>query len=272
MQFTLPLFIFISLLTVLVVGAVAFSFYVWLRSRHYTQERFAFVAFFAITSLMTIAAISIFVGVVPWQILSSFLANKYGFDYVPKETALFEYGFFFLLFYLYIRFITNIHTNWKGSITVEQYKRQQRQEHSSLIRDGVAEAKRIVKRLPPPQIYDPDDTSGVGSVLEGAKESLAWHVQALDLIMLRSKSYFFDKDEGWHDQQRCWIGRNKKTGDRVVLGCWIDPPTDLQLQTLVDYARRMAKPLKNQKLEIIVAIKQEIKVETRKNQRVPGSI
>ncbi len=269
MQFTLPTLIIISTLFLLAVGAVLFSIYVWHKSRHYTRERFAFAALAALTSLLAIATISTFIGAAPWQVLFTFFAQGQGLEYTPKETTLLEYGFFILLFVFFILIIKHIYDNWPGAITIEQYKRAQRQEPSSFVIDGVAEFERIVKRLPAPEIYNPDDTSGIGSVLEGSKETLIWHEQALDLIMLSSKSYFFDRDDGWHDQQKCWIGRQKKTGDTVVLACWTEPPTESQLQTLFDYAGSQTKPAKNSQLEMIVAIRQGANVKTREINGVP---
>jgi len=263
MQFTLPIVIIISALFLLAVGAILFSIYVWHKSRHYTRERFAFAALAALTSLIAIATISTFIGAAPWQVLFTFFAQGQGLEYTPKETTRLEYGFFILLFVFFILIIKHIYDNWPGTITIEQYKRAQRQEPSSFVIDGVAEFGRIVKRLPAPEIYNPDDTRGIGSVLEGSKETLIWHEQALDLIMLSSKSYFFDRDDGWHDQQKCWIGRQKKTGDTVVLACWTEPPTESQLQTLFDYAGSQTKPAKNSQLEMIVAIRQGAHVETR---------
>ncbi|MEK8018959.1 MAG: hypothetical protein VSS75_018975, partial [Candidatus Parabeggiatoa sp.] len=269
MQFNLPTLIIISALFLLAVGAILFSIYVWHKSRHYTRERFAFAALAALTSLIAIATISTFIGAAPWQVLFTFFAQGQGLEYTPKETTRLEYGFFILLFVFFILIIKHIYDNWPGTITIEQYKRAQRQEPSSFVIDGVAEFGRIVKRLPAPEIYNPDDTRGIGSVLEGSKETLIWHEQALDLIMLSSKSYFFDRDDGWHDQQKCWIGRQKKTGDTVVLACWTEPPTESQLQTLFDYAGSQTKPAKNSQLEMIVAIRQGANVKTREINGVP---
>ncbi|MDM8566049.1 hypothetical protein QUF74_10395 [Candidatus Halobeggiatoa sp. HSG11] len=255
----MQLSIVILVLILFAVGTTAFGMYVWHKSRHYTRERFAFVALAALTSFIAIATISTFIGAAPWQVLFTFFAQGQGLEYTPKETTPLEYVFFVLLFIFFVFIVKHIYDNWPGAMSVKQYKRTQRQESGSLIVDGMVEAGRIVKRLPTPEIYNPDDTSGTDSVLEGSLDTLIWHEQALDLIMLGSKSYDFDKNEGWHDQQNCWIGRQKKTGNTVILGCWTESPTEEQLQTLVDYAHHMAKS----QLEIIVAIRHEIDVETR---------
>jgi len=267
MQFNLTTIIAISIFILLLLPAI-WGFFkifsIWRKPKSYRREEFAFAALSGLMGVFGIVTTSIFIGPTIRQILLSFFAQEYGLNYTFKETTLFEYGFFILLFVIIIYFINRLYDNWPGAITIEQYKRAQRQEPSNFVIDGVTEARRIVKRLPVPEIYNPDDTSGIDSVLEGSKDTLIWHEQALDLIMLGSKSYSFDRDDGWHDQQKCWIGRQKKTGDTVVLGCWTEPPIEQQLQTLVDYARRQTKPAKNNQLEMIVAIRQGANVETRK--------
>jgi len=200
-------------------------------------------------------------------VLYSFFAQIFNLDYTPKQVATSEYWLFVLLFCIFAYVIIKIHENWQGAKSEEQHKREQRQEFGGVavfVIEGVGELKRRVKRLPPPEIYNPDDTSDLGCVLEGSKETLVWHKQAVELMMLSSKSYFFDKDDGWHDQEKCWIGRNKKTGEMVVFGCWHNTHSDEELQNLVKYARLTAKRQKNQRFQIIVAIKSGDTIETRK--------
>lgn len=251
--------IIIFLILVIIAAAIGLGYF-WYKSRRYTREKFAFAALAAITSILMIAAISIFIGAAPWQIMFTFAAQLLDFEYTPKQTTTLEYGFFILLFGIFIYFLKHIYDNWSGATSIKQHKRAQRQEPSSIIIDGYDELIRIVKRLPAPEIYNPDDSNGIGSILKGSEDTLVWHQQVIELIMLKSKSYFFDKDEGWHDQQRCWVGRQKKTGDMVVVGCWIEPPSETQLKTLVNYARNQAK--KNNQLDNELEIKVAIKSET----------
>jgi hypothetical protein len=242
MQFNLTTIIIISFFILLLLPRIwGFfkNFFTWHKSKSHRRDEFAFAVLAVLAGVLSIVATGIFPNI--RLIILSLFAREHGLKDPIKEITLLDYGFFFLLFLFVILVVKYFYDTWYRNRTVStvQHKPQQHQEHINFT------------------------NSGVGSVLESSKESLAWHEQARELIILKSsRNYSFDKDEGWDAQERCWIGRHKKTGDTVVLGCWIDPPTELQLKMLVDYARRMAK--KKNQLKIIVAIKSETSVERSK--------
>jgi len=62
-----------------------------------------------------------------------------------------------------------------------------------------------------------------------------WRTQALRLVCMKQPDYEFDERRDWHDNRRCWIGRNTKTEGRIGLYCPDEDPDEAGLRRFVSY-------------------------------------
>jgi len=153
--------------------------------------------------------------------------------------------------------VIRIYEGWHGAVSVRHFTKDRYHEAAPLLAEGLFEAKRVLKRAPPLQIHTQDQTQNLPTALEQPQTSLAWHMQARDLISLRYPNYVFDKDQDWHDEERCWIGSNRKSSSVVAVRCDTHELSHNQVVRFVEYVARIqrkrgASPLD---LELILAIR-----------------
>jgi len=127
----IQLFVLVLLIIVAIVATI-FAIYFWYKSCRYTQQGFAFAALAAITSILLIATIGIFIGKVPWQIMFTFFDQGLEFKYTPQQTTVFEYGLFIFLIIIFLLIIRYIYDNWSKTMP---YKQAQDQEFKGRIID-----------------------------------------------------------------------------------------------------------------------------------------
>lgn len=249
----------IFLLFTIFIIAILIASLIWFRRKKYTRERFAFAALSTISTFVVILATSILAQETPWQSIIFIISKLFGFEYIHSSPSVIDYLFLFLIFYISTQTITKIHINWTGPISVNAYKRENRNEPNSLPYEGVIELKRIINRLPPPEKYIPLDTSDLKITLESPEDSISWHLQARELIMLKSRSYYFDS-ENWHDQHLCWVGENKKTKGIVILNCITEPPEYKNIIRFIKYVNILLKKYNHDKddVELFIAVKPNI--------------
>jgi len=163
------------------------------------------------------------------------------------------------------KFFFGIHNRWSGAISVKHFERKKYHEPSPIYFEALAEVKRIIKREPE-QIYTQEESQRFGSVLESNTESLAWHIQARDLISLRNPSYEIDRINGWHEEFRCWTGFNKKTRQLIAIRCDSKESTQDQLEDFVSYVLRIAqqKQIASSSIELFWAVKNSNTVKPTK--------
>jgi len=257
----------VFLSAVIVIIAIIFSLLIWLRRKKYTRERFAFAALSAISTFALTFLISICAKETPWQSLTFIISKFFGFEYVPSLPSVVDYLFLLLIFYISTQTIMKIHTNWNGPISVNAYKRENRNEPSSISYEGLIELKRIINRFPPPEKHIPLDISDLKITLDSPEDSISWHLQARELKMQKSKSYYFDS-ENWHDQHLCWVGENKKTKGIVILNCITEAPEKKNIRRFINYVNILLKKYNHDKedVELFIAVKpkfesKEIEVE-----------
>lgn len=124
----------IQLFVLIIVAIVATicAIYFWHKSRRYMRQEFAFAVLAAITSILLIATIGIFIGNVPWQIILTLFDQGLEFKYTPQETTVFEYGLFIFLIIIFLLIINYIYNNWSETMP---YKPAQDQEFKGRIID-----------------------------------------------------------------------------------------------------------------------------------------
>lgn len=250
-------------LILLSISALGFMFIVWLLRRKYARNRFAFAGLSAIVFLSMTILSSLPFRSTPWDVVGTLFAYTFNVPYVPSEPRLVDYIFVLLVLSIVVYVILQLYKNWDGQITVEQYSREARYEPTTLVADGLDEIKRLLQRSPPPPIHQPTEVRPLESTLIPADESLAWHIRACDLVSLRTPSYTFVRHEDWHEQHRSWIGYNRRTDALVGIFCVNEDPSTHDIDTFVNYARRMARNQKRNQneIELIIALEQSESID-----------
>ncbi|MGE5341392.1 MAG: NACHT domain-containing protein [Candidatus Omnitrophota bacterium] len=235
--------------------------YIWIKRKRYPRESFAGAGVTAI-STMAITAMTCIIGKVsPWGAIMIIGAKLFKIDYQPTSPDFVHYSFILVIFGIGTFAIYKIYSDWKkynGAISVQQFNDERGNEPISMTRDGFFEIKRLVLKNPPLEIYEPLKSNDLPTALEEPTGSLAWHIQASELFVLRNPSYYFSSDE-WHEQEYCWGGKNKKSEKMVFLYCTIDPPNPEQISRFCKYATDVArkKHINLSNIELIFAVKND---------------
>ena len=229
---------------------------VWIRRRRYTKERFAFAALSAIVSL----ALFIFVLAVrsstPWYILANVLNQlilRKPFD--PPILTFADYALLSIVYVSVVFTAIYMFRNWDGLRSVSQHEMEQRHQDMSLPKEGLKELVRIIQREQLPlyvsESYKPTLQLGAPN------EYVSWRDRARDLVQLKCSYYSFPQDNGWHEEARCWVGRNVNTGSLVLLRCTTDMLNQYQLRSFIAYSERMKSDLSKSNADLIVAIEND---------------
>jgi hypothetical protein len=230
---------------------------VWLRQHRYVREQFALLAFCAVISLTIVLIISMITGFMPWAIPDA-LIQVFRSKSIPQpDTEWTDYGFLIALYIITIWTLNQQHQSWRGLKSIEQYRREQRNEHINFFAEGLDALRRLIRREPPLGIYSELSPKQFIQQLEPVVDLLVWKDQAKELIRLSSSSYSFDSSLDWHDKENCWIGRNVDTGDLVSLYPCQGEINEAYIAEFLRYSERITKS-KNERIgEIIVATRND---------------
>lgn len=248
----------ITVVLVMLVVVAIYGLVIWIRRRRYTRERFAFAALSAIVTLTFTLLASLATNLMPWYIVAALIQLYFGQEIDVPDALWSEQALLVVGYGIAVWSITRLHAQWDGGKSVQQHKREQRSESTSLILEGSDELRRIVKREPAPEWYSEPDWRQFVSQLRPVSDSLAWQEQARELLRLSSSSYAFDSTSSWHDRQGSWVGTNVDTGDLVCLYPSQTALSDAQLNQFVRYVEQMATEQKKQEVELIIAGKDEV--------------
>jgi hypothetical protein len=133
--------------------------------------------------------------------------------------------------------IYSFYKNWVGAISVDEQRRTENNQKLAIVRDATDEANRMVhggKR----EIQKKSTGRPAYTPPEIPVDTLAWRLQALDLITLRHPAYHFNIDRDWHPEGQCWIGDFPQQRQRVAILCSHQEPTGEELEAFVAYVRR----------------------------------
>lgn len=225
----------------LFVAALCFLFYfVRVLLKRYTKAKFAFAAMGSLSTLTLMIVASLLAKETPIQTVIGLIAEMRGMEYAPTAPSAFELVVVCFVTFLLHNTARGIFRDWDGPITIDQRRREIRREAAGLFAEGLRESVRLLRRSPESEVYTPAERTMVSSEMPVPDDTLAWHLQARELLMLGSSSLYFDESLGWHDRQSCWVGENSRSGEQVLLGCSVDKPSTAQLDGLVAYARRVS--------------------------------
>ncbi len=253
-----------AVVQILLLVSFEYTFVVWLRPNCYTRERFALAALFLVIGLTLALFTSILIQFLPWHLFSLAIQALLGESSRLPKPGWAEYALLVVIYVLVVKAIFNQYTRWKGLKSVEQYRREQRNEPISFVAfalEGATELVRIITRKPPLALHSETDSKEYVRQLETVTDSLAWKDQAKELLRLSSSVYDFTELEDWHDRPGCWVGSNVKTGDLVCLYPIQSAVTDAQLASFIDYVDRIAAADNKEIDELIVAVKDDMAPE-----------
>ena len=188
-------------------------------SQNYFREEFSSQALSTCLWLVIIFVCSSILKLMPWNlcwILFSYLKNSS----IPEiQIPVSEYLVVFLMLILIFVLFSQIHQSWYGKKSTNQYEKEQNNQDSSFISEGIGEMSRLFKGKEALQVYSEDKLNLSGYEIIPGEDfvSSAWKDQACELIRLSSSSYAFDLRADWYDSQKCWVGENVDTQKLVVL-------------------------------------------------------
>src|SRR5258708_4967277 len=194
----------LQIITILGIAAVLATA-IWLviialRREHYTRERFAFAALSGFLGMAVSVLSSLADKETPWAAIGNLARAILKLPaQSPEPPRVADHVLMLLVLGMVALFVVRMYENWGGAISVRQRDKQKYHEPTPLLSEGVYEAKRIIKRDPPLELYAKGPHSAPTMALSAPRDTLAWHLQARDLICLRSPDYEIDREGGWHN-------------------------------------------------------------------------
>ncbi|WP_020469135.1 NACHT domain-containing protein [Zavarzinella formosa] len=196
---------------------------VWYRRRESIREEYSLYASAASVTiaLVVILTWALFIldhmGATPWTATRTYFDLARGHRPLPlKEdiarpivaSGLLVLGYLTLCYFF---------AKWNGLKSTEQHRLQQKFEKTQLLLEGIRTWWRLLSGGMLPTIYlqppRPDPILSDPPV----DPLIAWKDRARELARLRTSSYVLGEEAIWHDLKRCWVGRNRDTGKRVLL-------------------------------------------------------
>jgi hypothetical protein len=243
---------------IIALTALCFGLGIWLFYLKFivrpTREKYAFSALFALTSLVALAFTTAFYQT-PWTAIMGLVAHYSGLP-APEinQPTWSEQVLIFLLVSWMAWLIQRTFSQWNGAISENQAGQQKRQEDVVFIAEGIKMllGKYEEKEL---QIQIKQDYRNKISALEVPGDSLAWRIQAIELLSLRWHGYYrfeTEDDENWHGKVDCWIGQNIKQKKVVAVFCCREEPSEKKIKNFIDYVCSLGNELSTCELLVIV--------------------
>ncbi len=229
----------VLILTLILFALILWGYLVWKKREKYTRERFAFVGLTTLSSMVLIVLTSLMVSETPWGIIYFTISKIFGVEHNLPEPGKLDYFLSFSLIVMMAFFIKSIHQSWDGAVSEQQKNRERYQGNSTIITEGYSELKRLVTKQKPFDIYEPENLSSYNLILDAPQDSLAWHRNAKELLTLRTRRFYFEENS-YDDSECCWVGRNKRTNNTVLLRCSHTDPTEKEISSFIKYASRIA--------------------------------
>jgi hypothetical protein len=250
---------------VLVVAAVIWLLKIVFRREQYTRERYAFVALTGLLALGTTVISSLADKETPWESVMNVGKSALGLAPTAEPPRIADHILMLLALIIISAVVIRFYESWPGAISVRHHEKDKYREPAPLLAEGLFEAKRILGGKPPLAVHTPSRTQDLTSVLEPPQASLAWHIQARDLLSLRSPSYVIDRNNDWHEQERCWIGTNRKSLTMVAIRCDVQEISHNQTVRFIEYVSRIARQrgAAIENAEFVVAIRNLVSGEDR---------
>lgn len=256
----------IAVLTVLSICLGAWLFYLKFIARP-TREKYAFAALFALTSLVALAFTTAFYQT-PWTAIMGLIAHYAGLPAPQFNQPTWSEQVLIFFFVSWIAWlIQRTFSQWNGAVSENQAEQQKRQEDVLFISEGIKIllGKYEEKDL---QLHNKPDYRKQPSALEVPSDSLAWRIQAIELLTLRWHGYYrfeTELDENWHEKARCWLGKNVKQTKTTAVFCCRQEPNGAEIKDFTDYVRSLGNELKACELLIITQLGEAEKIYALEN-------
>lgn len=253
-------------LTTLSLGLGVWLFYLKFVVRP-TREKYAFSALFALTSLVALAFTTAFYQT-PWTAIMGLVAHYSGIPAPEFDQPTWSEKVLIFLFVSWMAWlIQRTFSQWNGAISENQAGQQKRQEDVLFIAEGIKMllGKYEEKEL---QIKIKQDYSLKISALEVPGDSLAWRIQAIELLTLRWHGYYrfeTENDENWHGKVDCWIGQNIKQNKIVAAFCCREDPSEEEVKDFTDYVYSLGNELNTCELLVIAQHGEDEKIYVFEN-------
>jgi hypothetical protein len=228
--------ILVAVLVVALLASVVWLLRILLKKDRYTRERFAFAGLTSLAALGLTVVSAISQKETLWGSLINLVGDIWGNPRPTEPPHFSDHVLMVIIFAGMVWFVVRVFEGWDGAVSVRQFEKQRYSEPASFVADGLYEARRVLRREPQLERYQPAPPN-LERALGEPRDSLAWHIQARDLICLTKRDYVIDRDEAWHSDARCWVGLNKRTRAVVAIRCDVDHPTDAELKEFVRYVR-----------------------------------
>ena len=249
--------ILLSILLFLFGISCVYALIIWIRRRKYTKERFAFAALGAIVLLATTFLTSVLGNTMPWDLVAIVFNQVTGEKVTVPKPGFADYGLLLSGFTLAIFAILSIFKRWDGLLSEQDFELGQRRESMSLVVEGIQELSRIIKREEPLKIHQSDKHRLLLQLNEPVS-SLAWRDRARELLRLKMSCYVFSPDRAWHENVKCWVGKNMNTNDLVVLFCSSELPDEESLDIFITYSERLTDDHNESRAELILAVEDSL--------------
>jgi hypothetical protein len=210
-----------------------YAAYVRIKSRTYTEKRFHFVALWACTSVVFMAAFS----VTDIQIFSIAL-KLFGIDL--QIATLPEKALIIFLAGSYCYVVRNWALQWTGLLTEEGKKNKDRERHKGILIDGLSETIRIVRGQPPSKLSEQSSSESRRLALSTPINELPFSEQVRILILAKWPEYEIVEDS-WAGGISCWQGLDRAFDRPILVACGINS-TEFDFSALAELAKIQANP------------------------------
>lgn len=257
---SIPANLTIVLMTMIVCRSFSIFIKIWIAPYKNTREIFSLHVIFFIFYFSLTLMICFLYGAFPWDAVLNLYYIFMQKPLVPPDIRVSDYIWTLIAVVLVFVPINSRYANWKkagGLISIADKKREDNAKDDNFINCGLREILRIFRGEPPSPPIPNIDTRHLEPRLRPIPDEMtSWEAESRNLICLKSQSYLFDPEE-WHDNEDCWIGQNKDTQDLVVLHPAQEVINDAQIDSLINYADRLAKTRKSPGYELIIAINED---------------
>lgn len=242
--------------TIAVCLNLLICFGIWIRPYRHVREEFSLASLLLIASMSISALLSLMTGIMPWEILT---VGQHVLGYGPPIVPAIRWTDTILLLLICVVIawkLEHVHKEWTGLKSVDQHRREQRNEHLGSIGEGWLALRKLLTRESPFVPYQESSLKDYIPQLEPVSDFQAWKDLARDLVRLSSSSYAFEEDTAWHDLRECWVGQNVNTGDLVVLYPRQRDVAKAEVAKLVEYAEQVAQKQGVNVGEVIIAVRE----------------
>jgi len=236
-----PFSIIVLVAVVLAIAAIAYLVYVFKNREQYTRERFAFAAMTAFLAFAGTVVTSIADKESPWTTIANLAREVLGLPIHRDEPRTADHALLVVVLGIVAFLVYSLYRRWPGAISEDEYHRQLDRKGPRLLRDGLDEVKRMTNRAHRTMHVPASATPMQFGPLDIPSDVLEWHLQAVDLVVLRNPQLRFDREQGYYVEHRGWIGEHAQTHQPVALMCVSRAPQEVEIEAFLRHAFELGK-------------------------------